>query len=337
MRFGLRVPLFSSSRDTAAFVQRLEQAHFDYAWLPDSQLIARDVWATLALAATQTSRITLGTNVTNPVTRHATVTACAAATIDDLADGRFILGIGSGDASLRMLGWKTARIAQLREVIDLLRPLWAGEFVAPYGREFKLRAATGRRIPIYVSGSGPKMLQFAGEVGDGVITVAGISPDALEYMRANIEIGARRSGRRLEELDLALGLFCYIDDDREECKRQVRPYTAAYIRRHPEMLRDYGLDIPVPQEVRGIYPGLLHAENWEDAMAATKWVPDELNEAFCQKFCLVGSVQQIRSKISELASQGVDNLYIRGLYTYRLPTEICDTFAREIIPHFRQT
>jgi 5,10-methylenetetrahydromethanopterin reductase len=336
MRFGLRVPLFSPARETAAFIRRTEQAGFDYAWLPDSQLIARDVWATLALAAVQTSRIVLSPNVTNPVTRHPTVTACAAATIDDLAAGRFVLGIGSGDASLRMLGWKTARIAQLRECIELLRPLWAGEFVAPYGRSFKLRAVTGRRIPIYVSASGPNMLQFAGEVADGLITVAGITPDALDYLRTNLEIGARRAGRKLDEIDIALGLYCYIDDDWEACKRQAQPYAATYAMRHPEMLRQYGIPVPEPRQIHGVYPGLLHAENWEDAIAATDWLPDELREAFCQNFCLMGSLDQVRARIRELASLGVDNLYIRGLYTYRLPTDLCDTFASEIIPHFRQ-
>lgn len=335
MRFGLRVPLCGSAHETAAFIRRAEAADFDYAWLPDSQLIARDVWATLGVTATQTSRIVLGTNVTNPLTRHASVTACAAATIDELSDGRFILGIGSGDASVRMMGWKTARIAQLRECIDLLRPLWAGEFVAPYGRSFKLRAASGRRIPIYVSASGPNMLQFAGEVADGVITVAGIGPEALGYIRTNLEIGAKRAGRRLEDIDLAIGVFCSISDDWDEIKRQAQPYAAAYALRHPELPREYGIPVPEPRQVHGVYPGLLHAEDWDAAIEATSWVPDEVREAFCEKFGLMGTLEQVVARIRRLAADGIDNLYIRGLYTYRLPTDVCETFASEIIPEFR--
>ena len=193
MRFGLRVPACESADRVADLIARAERGGFDYAWVPDTQLLNREVWVTLGVAAARTTRIVLGTNVTNPLTRHATVTASAAATMDELTGGRFILGIGTGESSVRVMGWKTARLAQVREYIELMRPLWEGRWVAPDGPSFHLKHATGRRVPIYIAASRPKLLQMAGEIADGVIKVTGISKAALEYGLANIEIGATRS------------------------------------------------------------------------------------------------------------------------------------------------
>ena len=92
------------------------------------------------------------------------------------------------------MGWKTARMAQLRESVELMRALWQGERIAPYGTPFHLKNAPGRRLPVYISATGPKMLQLAGEIGDGVIMLAGISKESLEYGLTNVEIGARRPG-----------------------------------------------------------------------------------------------------------------------------------------------
>jgi 5,10-methylenetetrahydromethanopterin reductase len=263
------------------------------------------------------------------------VTASAAATVDELTGGRFVLGIGSGDSSVRVMGWRTARISQLRDYIDLLRPLWDGEFVAPYGQAFRLQAAPRHRIPIYVSATGPNMLQFAGEVADGVILLAGIAPDSLDYALNYLEIGARRAGRRVEAIDVAVGTFCHIADNWRAVKKLAQPYAALYAIRHPETLRDSGIDPPEHQDVSGIYPDLAHAEDWDRAIELTNWLPDDVLEAFCERFCLMGTGQEVASKIQALAARGVNNLYIRGFYSFRLPTDVAETFIREVIPRFR--
>ena len=127
MEFGLRIPPCEDPRQVADLVLRAEQAGFGYAWIPDSQLLWRDLWVTLGVIAARTSRIILGTNVTNPLTRDVTVTASAAAAMDEVSDGRFILGYGSGDSSVRVMGWKTSRIEVMRTSIATMRSLWRGE------------------------------------------------------------------------------------------------------------------------------------------------------------------------------------------------------------------
>ena len=242
MRFGLRVPACEPADQVADFIARAERGGFDYAWVPDSQLLNREVWVSLGVAATRTSRIVLGTNVTNPLTRHATVTASAAATLDEVSRSRFVLGIGTGESSVRVMGWKTARLAQVQEYIELMRSLWEGRWVAPHGPAFHLNYATGRRIPVSIAASRPKLLQLAGEIADGVIMVTGISKTALEYGLTNIEIGARRAGRRLEDLDIATGVYCAIADDPRAIRKQAQPYAALYALRYRGTERDFGIE-----------------------------------------------------------------------------------------------
>ena len=117
VRSGLRIPTCEPADALAAFARSVEEAGFDAAWFPDSQFLWRDVWATLALAALHTERLTLGTAITNFETRNAAVTDAAAARIEELAPRRFTLGVGTGDSSTKTLGLSPTRLARMREQI----------------------------------------------------------------------------------------------------------------------------------------------------------------------------------------------------------------------------
>ena len=334
MKFGLRIPPCEPLPVVADLIVRAEEGGFDIVWLTDTQLLNREVWVTLGVAAARTSRIVLGTNVTNPLTRHSTVTASAAATVDELSPGRLILGIGTGESSVRPLGWKVARLAQVREYVEQMRTLWEGGWLTLDGPSFHLKGATGRQVPVYLAGSRPRMLQLAGEIGDGAIVVAGISKSSLEYAFGHIAEGAQRSGRRLEDLDVAVGVYCYVTDDREGVLHQARPYAALYAIRVRGTERDFGIDIPEGFGIASLYPDLLHAEDWQAAVEATSWVPDRVLEAFAEEFCIIGTGDEVADRIRRLESHGVQNLYIRGFSTYDLPTDICETFISDVIPRF---
>jgi 5,10-methylenetetrahydromethanopterin reductase len=336
MKFGLRIPPCASPQDVATTVAQAEAQGFDYAWIPDSQLLWRDVWVTLGAAGARTSRIVLGTNVTNPRTRHATVTASAAAAVDELTGGRFVLGIGIGDSSVRVMGWKPSTIAELREYIEQMRPLWAGQPLSTGGRRVHLKGATGRRIPVYVSASGPRMLQLAGEVADGVIMLVGIAKEALEYGLENVEIGARRAGRRLEDLDVVTGTFCHVGPDWRSTQKLAQPYAAVWAIRHPDALRAIGLPDVQVGALPDVYPDLSHAEDWPRAIEGTEWVPPDVLAAFCEHVCLMGDPDDVAAKVRRLASYGVRNLYIRGFYSYEMPAGVGEAFARSVLPKLRE-
>ena len=186
-------------------VSYAEQHGFSHAWLYDSQMLFSDPYASLALCATHTERIRLGTGVTNPASRIAPVTACSIATVNELAPGRTILGIGTGNTARRTLGMPAARLDAVREHVRVCRDLLARRtttytegsrqrrirFLNPDGDWYNLRT----EIPIYLAASGPKNLELAGEIADGVILFGAVSPLLIDFALGHVRAGAERAGR----------------------------------------------------------------------------------------------------------------------------------------------
>ncbi|MGI9331811.1 MAG: LLM class flavin-dependent oxidoreductase, partial [Gammaproteobacteria bacterium] len=167
-----------------------EQVGLNNAWFVDSQLIASDVFACLALAASQTTRIVLGTGVAVSDTRIPPVIAHSIATINQLAPGRVILGLGSGHTAWRAMGMTPMPIKAFRQTVEVCRGL-LHEGQALYrarGRENTIRFLDTEngyiniddRVPVYVAASHPRAQSLAGELGDGVITLSLLSPTVLE-------------------------------------------------------------------------------------------------------------------------------------------------------------
>src|SRR5499433_4258394 len=129
-------------------VQLAEAAGCEHVWVIDGQDVFPDPWATAALLAVNTDRVRIGPGVTNPLTRHPRVTANAILTIHELSGGRGILGLGAGDNAVRTLGWKPAKLAELREAVLICR------------EKFRQHRA---EIPIYVAGGGPRLNAYACE------------------------------------------------------------------------------------------------------------------------------------------------------------------------------
>jgi 5,10-methylenetetrahydromethanopterin reductase len=334
MRFGLRIPPCAPATEVAACVAAAEAAGFDVAWLPDSQFLWRDAWVSLALGATQTERIALGPCVTNLQTRHPSVTAAATVTLEELAPGRTILGVGTGDSSLKPLGLEPTRLAAMREGIEQIRRLTAGETVAYDGREMRLHATLESPPPIYMAANGPRGLALAGEIADGVITVAGIAPELIQRLRQLVAEGARRAGRSVDDIDLCVGTFCHITDDDREAARIVKPYVVALAQvGGRETLRSIGIDIDPPAVVGGIYPDMSHAEDWDEAAdVAEEWVTDEMARRYADAFCLIGTAEQCRERIADAAEAGATNLYVRHFSSYTLPDDVLAAYGELIIP-----
>lgn len=323
MRFGLRIPPCRPADEVARCVADAEQAGFAIAWLPDSQFLWRDVWACSALAAARTERIVVGTCVTNLETRHPSVTAAAAVTLEELAPGRTILGIGSGDSAVKTLGRRPTRLAGMREGVDTIRRLMRGETLRFDDREMRLHASLETAPPVYLAANGPKALALAGEIADGVITVAGLGREQVAALR-------ERVGPRV---DVAFGTFCHITDDEREAARIVKPYVVAMAQvGGRESLRAIGIDIDPPAVVGGIYPDMSHAEDWDAAAdAADEWVTDEQALRYAEAYCLVGSAESVRERIERAEAAGVANLYVRHFESYTLPDALLRTFGEAII------
>src|SRR5881275_2061142 len=201
VRISLRIPGTSPMPQLMALIQDVEAAGFDGAGILDSQLLCRDTFATMALAATQTSRLTLFPAVTNPFTRHASVLAGAIQTVEELAPGRVKFVIGTGYTSASTIGRKPATLAEMRACIATVKALVAGQTVDFHGTPGRLTYASSRRIPVLMAASGPKAIELAGEIADGVLLLVGFNRGIVERALEHLERGARRVGRRVDDLE----------------------------------------------------------------------------------------------------------------------------------------
>ena len=126
LRSGVALQPVDDPRTFGAMTREIEDLGFDNLWLTDSSLHARNCYSYLALAAERSTRLVLGTAVTNPLTRHPAITASAMATVDEISGGRAVLGIGAGDRPLLALGLKPSPVADLEAAITAVRALWSG-------------------------------------------------------------------------------------------------------------------------------------------------------------------------------------------------------------------
>ena len=197
---------------TTDLVRFLESSGFHAAWIADSPPLGwPDVYVTLGLCAAGTSRIRLGPGVTNPVTRHPSVTANALATLQRLSGGRAELGLGVGYSAVRAAGLRPATIAQLTDYVADLRRTFAARQVS---------------VPVYIAASGPRTLLAAGRLGDGAMVTVGTHPALVRRALAQIRRGAEEAGRDVREIDIVFLAGMAVADDWEEAKREASPVAA---------------------------------------------------------------------------------------------------------------
>jgi 5,10-methylenetetrahydromethanopterin reductase len=333
--FGVRFPPCRSARAVADAVALSERKGFDVAWIADSQLLWRDVFATMALAATATDRISLATAVTNFATRHPSVVASAVNTINELAPGRVILGVGTGDSSVKPLSMRPSRLGEMRDRIEMVRTLLADEFQDFGPRRAKLREPIGP-VPVHIAASGPRSLRMAGEVADGVLTLAGVSAETLAGTREAVAAGAAAAGRAASDVAFTVGAFCKITDDIERDAAILKPICLHMASLGAQdFLRIAGIELPPPPAVPAVYPDMVHAEDWDLAVAeAGRYVTDEMAVRFSQTFCLFGTVEEVLARIRRAVQIGATGFYLRHVGNYTLPIELIETFGDEIVARF---
>jgi 5,10-methylenetetrahydromethanopterin reductase len=203
-----------------------ERLGFAGAWIADSQSIFRNGYAALTLAASRTSSIALASGVTNPLTRHPAVIASSLATLHEQSGGRAIIGIGIGESAVHTVGLRQARLRRLEQAAVAIRALARGEQAELDGGRLRLTWARSA-IPLYLASSGPKSLQLAGRIADGVLFQVGAEPALVSYAIRNIREGMAVAGRPAGSVRLLARLACSVAADREWARREVRGYVAA--------------------------------------------------------------------------------------------------------------
>jgi 5,10-methylenetetrahydromethanopterin reductase len=304
MRYGVTLQGVYEPAEWVELVRWIEELGFDNLWITDSSLHAGDcyVYATLALQAT--SQITVGTAVTNPLTRHPAITANAFASLSQLAPGRVACGIGVGDRPLTQLGLPMARIATLRDTIDVMRRLWRGETVHEDVGPWTLVQGHLRspvpEPPVYISASQPKALELTGEVADGLILLAGLFPEGLAFAREHVSRGRARSDR--PGFDETLFLYGAISDDEEAALDAARTIAAWFPKTAPDYARLAGMSEELIETVNAAYTG----GEFQHAKEAARMIPDDL----VRKIAFCGTPAQAEAKLDWLRGAGVGALSV---------------------------
>lgn len=241
MNFGTLI--FTKPERALTDVKFAEQHGFSHAWFPDSHMIWGDPFACMALAATNTSTIKLGTGVVVASSRIAPVTVHSIATINQLAPGRVILGFGTGHTGRRVMGLPPVKQAvfheQVRLIHDLLRDGEGIYNTEGVSRKIRFLHRDRRfidledRIPFYVAANGPKSLALAGEYGDGVLTTGIVDADRMATVRKSIAAGANPAGRDADSLPIvSMTHICVLRPGEKLDSPRVKAMTGPWVMVH---------------------------------------------------------------------------------------------------------
>ncbi len=335
MEFGISFgALYADPHTYLKNAEEAENVGYDYLFYPDSQLVYRDPFTNMAAAAMVTKHVKLGTLVSPVITRDPTVLANSIYTVHELSKGRAILGLGTGDSSVRRIGKKPATLKELAKAIDYIKKLTQGERFNFGTGEFGMRFAKGG-VPIYTIATGPNMLRLSGKVGDGSIIMVG--PSLTDWAREEVRRGAEESGRNPDTLNLLWCAFCSIDEDRNVARARVKPSVSWYCVNFPQLIErtgvPFGKDLRQKvEEFRANYAryDLVHSDAWEQSIRDAHFIPDELVD----KMTLVGRPEDIVKTIRDLERKGFNKIIFR-------PPSVDDwykvfkSFADNVIPKFK--
>jgi probable F420-dependent oxidoreductase len=309
MDFGFTLKPEHSIERTIALTRQAEAAGFDYGWLFDSHVLWKDVYPLLTLMAVNSSKLRLGTCVTNPATRDITVTASVLATLDEISGGRMDIGIGRGDSAQRVLGKGPVKTATLETAIGVIRDLVEGRTTSYMQADgLSLVWNNGWDLPVWVAGYGPMVLAMAGRSADGIILQLA-DVDLIRWMAGMARDAAAAAGRDPAGIRVQAAAPAHVGPI-EACREHVRWFPAMVGNHVVDLVNNHPRD-QLPESLTGYirdregYDYRHHAEVGSDNAG---FVSDEVAD----RFSIVGPPEEHVRRLLELHEAGVDqfNLYL---------------------------
>ena len=294
-------------REGMAYAILAEEHGFEAVWQAESRL-AREATVPMAAFAAVTERIKVGAGVVNTWTRNVGLLAATFSTLDDLAPGRVILGLGAWWEPLASKVGVDMRkpVQAMREVVEVTRRLLAMERVTYEGmfvhvNDIEIDIMHGDRspkqVPIYVGATGMKMMELAGEIGDGVLLNYMVSPVYNAQAMAALATGAARAGRRVEDVDRPQLIVCSLDTDRSTALDRARELLTQYLGQQPHIMKASGVSQELIDEIGSVLSWPATPAQVERAMAL---VPDEV----VQLITASGTPDECRAKVREYVDAG---------------------------------
>lgn len=318
-----------SLQDGIKYAQYAEGKGFEAVWQAESRLV-RDAIVPMAAFAATTKRIKIGSGVINNWTRNIGLLAATWLTLDDLAPNRMICGIGAWwDPLAKQVGIDRRKpLLAMRETIEVMRRLLRMERVTFHGEfhhvdNIELDVVHGRReprnVPIYIGATGDQMMELAGEIADGVVLNYCVPPRYNDKAMELLEKGAKKAGRRVEDLDRPQLVVCSVDNDRKIAIEAAKVLLTQYLAQQPHIAKASGVSADIVKQVQSILGWPATSEQIHEAM---KYVPDE----FVLEISATGTPNEARAKVQEYIKRGAT---CPILYPMSDPYLMMDTFAPE--------
>ncbi|HZQ91408.1 MAG TPA: TIGR03842 family LLM class F420-dependent oxidoreductase [Terriglobales bacterium] len=331
MQFGITLKPDLSVERIAGLARQAEGAGFEYGWIFDSHVLWKECTPLMTLMATSTKRMRIGPCVTNPAVRDVTVEASVFATLNIVSGGRMELGIGRGDSSRRVLGKKPATLERMEEFINEFRALTSGKEITYDGKPTRFPWAEGASPRVWVAGYGPRALNLAGRVGDGVI-LQFADPDLIEWCCGFVKEGAQQAGRDYSKIEIMAAAPVWVSDDMKVARERVRWFPALVSNHVMDLISRYKPEELPPSLTsyvrnRGGYDYQHHAEV---GSANAQFVTDEVVD----RFCVLGSAQKQIAKIERLAKAGATQFNIYLMCGDEEQT--LDDYQHGVLPHFQK-
>ena len=290
---------------TVELARLAEARGLDQVWVADERFY-RDVFVNMTLVACNTEHIKVGSMVTDPFVRHPALTAAAAASADEVSGGRCVLGIGAGISGFAAMGMQRVRPARaIKEMIELVNRLTAGERDVTYEGELirfeggHLNFTPRRRVPIYVAGRGPRVLQAGGEMADGVVVASYANERGIKWGLEQVAKGAARVGRDLQDIETTSWLYTSVSADGARARDAVRTGVAVAMWGSRDILEKIGVDLP-PKVLQ-----FMDERPYSHAPGLTDELGRLLPDALLEEFSLAGTAEEVTARLISIARLGI--------------------------------
>ena len=307
MRTALYLQDAHSIREGMDFVAYAEQRGFDAVWQAESRLV-REATVPLAAYAAVTERIRVGSGVSDCWSRNPARLAATFSTLDDLAPGRVLLGLGAWwDPLAAKVGiTRTHPLTVMREVVTAVRALLANETVTFHGEwvdltgvelDYVYQERRPKDVPIYIGATGDKMLELAGEIADGVVLNYLVSPDYNARAMERLAHGVARAGRQLDDIDRPQLVVCSVHEDAGTALDMARLMVTQYLGQQPHIMRASG----VPQSLLDdVWAVLTWPATHDQVARASQLVPDEI----VRMLTASGTPDVARARVADYVAHG---------------------------------
>src|SRR5580658_7916082 len=320
MKFGVVLQTNPPASRVVETMRRAEDAGFSYGWTWDSHVLWQEPFVIYSAVLAATSRLTVGTMVTNPGTRDWSVIASLFAPLNDMYGNRTVCAIGRGDAARRVIGQPAMSLATLAAAMTVIKGVAEGREVVHHNQPLRLPWVRDGKLEIWMAAYGPKALKLVGEQADGFILQTA-DPDIARWTIGSVRSAAKEAGRDPDAVKICVAAPAYVGTDTGHQRDQLRWFGGMVGNHVADLVARYGENGPVPRALTDYIKGREgydYAHHGKAGNPSTDFVPD----AIVDRFCLLGPAEAHLDRLRELAEIGADQFAV-----YLMHDQAAETLA----------